>query len=135
MTPPWYGSFVAWKRSTGGSPELATFTGFRVFVGQNAHGALYQALFQAMKGAFWAATALGRLEATNPASTRRQREAAFTGPGPDGGTRAAVREVPASAGTAVTAPARTTVAPHSTTALLRRKAHLPPQEARLNAFQ
>lgn len=44
-------SFVAWKSSVGGSALLAMFTGRSVFVGQNAHGALYQALFQAMNGA------------------------------------------------------------------------------------
>ncbi len=55
MTPPSYGvaaSSVAWKIRTGGSASLETSTGLRDAVGQNAHGALYQALFQVMKGAF-----------------------------------------------------------------------------------
>lgn len=45
-------SSVAWKMRTGGSSVLETSTGSRDFVGQNAQGALYQALFQVMNGAF-----------------------------------------------------------------------------------
>lgn len=55
VTPPLYGvaaSSVAWKSSTGGSLLLDTSTGLSELVGQKAHGALCQALFQARNGAF-----------------------------------------------------------------------------------
>jgi hypothetical protein len=53
-TPPSNGvaaSSVAWKSSAERSAELVTSTGRSDAVGQNAQGALYQALFQAMNGA------------------------------------------------------------------------------------
>ncbi len=55
VTAPWYGvaaSPVAWNSSTGATLPLMTLTEGRDSFGQNAHGALYQALFQVMNGAF-----------------------------------------------------------------------------------
>ncbi len=54
VRPPWYGvaaSCVAWNSSAGGTSLLRTRSGRSDSVGQNAHGALYQALFQVMNGA------------------------------------------------------------------------------------
>jgi hypothetical protein len=46
-------SSVAWNSSAPGISWLRIATGFSESVGQNAHGALYQTLFQVRNGASW----------------------------------------------------------------------------------
>lgn len=66
-------SSVAWNSSTGGTAAFATSGGVSDGTGQNAHGALYQALFQVENGAFACVAQVSRCHTSHDLGQRASR--------------------------------------------------------------